>query len=172
MINGSCSCKAGNYSVSNACHQCSNSLPGCIQCSSATQCTSCNTDLNFTLSNGQCSCIQGLYYDLSLTSCRTCSEQFPQCQTCNKDTCLTCQANYLLEGTGCKPNCSIPLCISCFNLTSCAVCAPFSALSVGSPPVVCICNAGFYAAGAECRNCSVAISNCLECNSTPRCTRC
>ena len=71
--------------------KCKTCNPICKTCSSATTCTSCFTENNRALVNGQCLCATGFYQIINANNevqCRKCSSE---CKSCTGPiTCLDC----------------------------------------------------------------------------------
>lgn len=68
----------GNYEP----EPCSTSLPGCLECSSDTVCTKCDTYINYKLENDNCEAADGFYLDsqsipvpCSILGCFLCSSE-------------------------------------------------------------------------------------------------
>lgn len=116
-----------NYFANNATQTCDLcALSNCINCSSLTQCVSCNTLLFFYVNgNGTCSyCDPALNYLIDPVSktCQLCN--LSNCLNCSTlTTCRTCASPYLLNTISnlCE-SCTISNCITCSSLTSCSVC--------------------------------------------------
>lgn len=105
---------------------CSTAMIGCLQCSSSTACTLCDTFLNYKLISGQCGAADGYYLDASSipTKCN-----IPGCYLCSSAAvCTNCSSatNFIMDASG---NC---ICDSSLNFML-------------SPPLsVCICTAGLF----------------------------
>lgn len=148
------------------------------------------------LKNGECvgDCSTNNYPSTSnLTSSlstNTCIPCQPTCSTCTgSDTCLTCAANYVLQGDICKTKCDINyfpvtvdgvvvcktcsennICGNCSNSTACSGnCANGYYLQNG----ICVssCSDGYYLDTEQnkCVNCN---NNCATCTSSTVCETC
>lgn len=135
---------------------CSLAMPGCLQCSSQTTCTLCDTFLNYALVVGQCQAAAGYY--LNATSIPT-KCNILGCYLCSSATvCTSCSTatNFVMDISG---NC---VCDAAMNFTM-------------SPSQICICVAGmFLNASGACEPiplCPANNSGCLTCVSNS-CTLC
>ena len=104
---------------------CNSVMIGCLQCSSATTCTLCDTFLNYALVGGQCDAAPGYYLDTNSTPVKC---NILGCYLCSSATvCTSCSAatNFIMDATG---NC---ICDSAANFTM-------------SPASVCVCISGLF----------------------------
>lgn len=145
-----CVCPLGYYSNGAACQTCSSLLGGCLDCSDATTCLTCDTANNFILNNGQCECDEG-YFLNSSGGCQTCASVLIGCSACSSEAfCTSClsASNFLLQPNNtcaCQPMyiASGSSCVSCLTSCNCygyqwdpnGVCAPFCSDSITVTPV-------------------------------------
>ena len=80
-LTNNCECLTGFFDASSAVCQTCSAL--CKTCSSATTCTSCFTDNNRALVNGQCVCAAGFYQIVNQDGSLTCGKCAPSCTTCS-----------------------------------------------------------------------------------------
>jgi proprotein convertase subtilisin/kexin type 5 len=98
-------CPTGYTSIAQVCVAC---LSPCASCStSQSTCLSCLSTSNLFLTGTSCvvaaNCPTSTYANLTNNVCTLC---VPPCLTCTSaSVCLTCIADYNLEGTLCKSNC-------------------------------------------------------------------
>jgi hypothetical protein len=79
---------------------CSIAMPGCLDCTSATVCTICDTFLNYQLSLGQCDAADGYYLDFNFIPVK-CNIQ--GCYLCSSATvCTNCSSatNFIMDING------------------------------------------------------------------------
>ena len=107
-----CVCQPGYYFDGVGCLPCTGSLSaGCLDCVSATLCVTCAA--NFTLFNGNCSCLPA-YYQFNASTCLQCATGCllctgaTACQVCDTAKNFTlvagvcqCNAGMFLNGTIC-----------------------------------------------------------------------
>lgn len=66
-VKGNCECMTQYYRFDfNTCLPC---LPGCLDCTSTTNCLLCDSDSNFTLITGICECLPGMFLNMSSETC-------------------------------------------------------------------------------------------------------
>ena len=100
-VNG-CACIAGYYRSGNTCLKCA---PGCQNCTTGTQCTTCvansNTRQNTTLN---CACLPG-YYEVNQPVCPACSSE---CLTCvgTSTNCTSCNTTGFFNQVGTTCQCA------------------------------------------------------------------
>lgn len=196
LFQGQCRfhCPVGTYNSSGQCQYCS--MPYCLQCSSASNCSACDETAGAALSNFTCylNCPTGTYRSSLLGQCLNCTIGCSACvnssfctacvspyRYANGQCLLTCpQGSYLSSGS-CLP-CSSN-CYSCLNGTSCALCLPGYNLYTSGATSSCVsaCPTGFYAASVPstlynnsntgiCLPCSPP---CLTCSTSgTTCTQC
>lgn len=102
------SCKPGHYSNPPVCVPCTDTMGGCLDCTSSTVCTSCD-----------------IGYTLVPTYCKSCSILFYACKYCSSNTtCTTCNNGYLLVSpTQCiQCNTFMTGCSTCSSQTVCTSC--------------------------------------------------
>lgn len=134
LFYGSCVCLPQYYlSGTDTCLQCE---MGCLRCTSATSCTTCDTVANFTLVSGICQCNSGMF--LNQTQCIPC-RAMPGCLTCSSTGCTSCSSvfGFTLNSTinACQCNvgsfinamsicepCTQLGCLDCLSLTNCISC--------------------------------------------------
>lgn len=164
---GDCACKNTHFfdTVTSTCKPCSN---GCINCTSASVCFTCNTAANFATNGTSCRCADGFYLNANNT-CSPCTEFHAQCLTCTPAKCSTCSGDYIVNttGTNCVRKCNITGCLNCFNSTVCTSCGPD--FNISSNKATCTCNSGFFLNNGACSAC---ISNCASCTASTGCTTC
>lgn len=80
----SLTCKSGYILLNNLCATCSQAMPYCETCSSATVCLTCSVSAT-KYTDGNC-------YLCSLVNCVLCK---------NNNVCETCKTGYIIDGTGC-----------------------------------------------------------------------
>jgi len=105
---------------------CTVPMPGCLQCISATQCTLCDTFLNYQLVTGQCLAANGYYLDstsipvkCNILGCYLCSSA-TVCTNCSTAT------NFIMDASG---NC---------------VCDSSAYFVFNTAAQICVCTAGRY----------------------------
>jgi hypothetical protein len=146
----------------------------CYECNDPTHnlCTDCASYLFYELINGSCNCISGYFHTNNL--CMPCNNASTGCLTCTYNdgangtlaynstnfTCHTCNntANYFLSGGLCQL-CTLPNCISCVNLTSCAICSSPYSQSVNFLCVFCNVTGCAYCSDTDQDNCSICNSS-------------
>jgi proprotein convertase subtilisin/kexin type 5 len=140
----------------------------CAACSSASNCTTCNT--GFTLSGGLCvsTCNLG-FVNIDTTgsaiNCQACSVAVTNCLTCvnvvSNVVCTQCQAGSFITTSGSCSSCST-------SITNCVLCT--------SPFVCTSCAATYSLVDSKCtlNNCASGVNYCLACSSTntSQCTTC
>ena len=165
------SCKAGFYKSTQAngvnCSSCTQHT-GCLECSNLQTCTLCNTAANFQLNGNTCQCKSGYFLNSTSNQCQVCTVWSAQCLTCSTTGCLTCAANYVLNGTGCKQSCNITGCVACQNVTACATCGPNFYLSNKK----CYCSTGYTLVNNSCQACNSTLTGCVQCSSNSSCDDC
>lgn len=84
-------CALGGYifykpsSAEQVCRHCNVTLTGCLQCSSSTSCTLCDTSRNYAPDgSGICKCAPG-YFMNGAGTCSLCSSFMPGCQRCTSN---------------------------------------------------------------------------------------
>lgn len=178
-----CNCKSTTSydAVNYTCTQC---VPSCITCSSATVCLSCNITGNMVLNGTTCDCVAGASLVLpAKTYCVLCSTISPGCTACSETACTVCNtsinfirngsvcqcvSNYYLNSSNLCQSCpSLPNCVVCKNATYCSECT--SAFQ----PVngVCQCKSiyKFLNSSSLCQDCQVP---CETCSSLSYCLSC
>lgn len=136
---------------------CSAAMPGCLECSSASVCTRCDTFLNYQLLSGNCEAANGYYLDNSSMPVKC---NILGCYLCSSATvCTNCSAvnNFVMDANG-----------DC-------VCDTSAYFVFASPISTCVCTAGRYlTSNATCDTiplCPANNSGCLTCASNV-CTLC
>jgi proprotein convertase subtilisin/kexin type 5 len=182
-------CPGGTTPIASVCVNCTSP---CLSCStSASTCTSCIHGLTpeVYLANTIClqasQCPNGTYPDSSNNTCVNCS---PPCLTCSSLTsCLSCMADYNLEGTLCKSQCLdgfMPvnsICTACKDpcatcagsLTTCLTCNYTSGNPLYLSGYRCIstCPETTYPNGTT-FTCNPCVSPCSSCSSLSTCNTC
>ncbi len=157
----------------------------CSTCSSATACLSCATGFLLGTTCVTACPTTGLYIQDSVNMvCTPCSTTCKKC-TNTVTECTECNSPKLLQASTCVDACTAPLisnsshCVSCTapcatctgTVTTCVTCITNNFLS--GTTCVPTCPTGTFAnsATSSCSACSV-MTNCLECESAVKCTRC
>lgn len=86
--------------ATNFCEQCGNFMPGCLECSSMTLCTLCDTASDFLLTSPKCSCNIGFQLNIS----KMCD---PICGDGRILIYEECDDGNVIPGDGCDGNCKI-----------------------------------------------------------------
>ena len=127
FIGSVCSCTqcAVGYAISGAdCVTCATVMPNCLQCTSNTTCTGCDTANYFWLNEAG--------------SCQTCS--ITGCTTCASiSTCAVCDTtnDFFLSGRNSCTKCSLSQCLDCTNLTACQTCNTTNSFHLNTTNNVC-----------------------------------
>lgn len=144
------------------CKPCSNSQPGCMECTDQTSptCKTCYTGYYLNTSN---SCIK---CNVTMTGCLACS---------NPSSCLKCTVAFKYNGANLQ-------CSNC--LGSCLTCGPFYDTCITCDPAMnrylsdtsCLCKLSYYDNSASgsyvCPLCSSVLTNCYLCTNNSVCTQC
>lgn len=179
-----CICNPGYYLSGGVCLACTTTgMVGCIDCSSATVCTSCNSTGYYMLSGSTCSCINGYYSSGSscascgsLVGCLLCTSA-TTCTSCNSvelfqlvGSACTCIDGFYLSGNDCVP-CPVGCTICDSTGTSCSSCDTAEGFVLSGSS--CVCATGTYlpVGGIACSQCSAIYSMCLVCTASS-CTSC
>lgn len=146
IVGGKCKCMSEYYAAGTmaapTCVACNTSvsLSGCLECSSATDCVTCNLVNHWVLAGMNCICDKG-YYQVGTGQTAVCNAcGMDGCVECSSSTvCLACDqtTNWILSGnqcvcssgfylvhsalTYCQP-CNIKGCLSCSSATTCLAC--------------------------------------------------
>lgn len=136
---------------------CSSKMPGCLQCSSETACTLCDTFLNYQLVNGKCEAANAYYLDNSSIPVKC---NILGCYLCSSATiCTNCSSanNFIMDING-----------DC-------VCDAAADFVFYAPVSICVCTAGKYLSpNGTCDPiplCPANNSGCITCVSNV-CTLC
>ena len=185
MNNGNCACPSGQFPQDVAgtavCSPCS-SIPGCLTCDNATNCTGCDPLLHLTVDSGSggCVCASGFYNDT--TSCAPCSygctacTSLTSCSSCNyplvpiSGYCV-CDNGYYAVGQDCQ-FCfvAMPGCTNCTSSTACSLSSCDTALGfIPDGSGGCECNSGYYLNGQLCTPCMAV---CATCSGGSTCDTC
>jgi len=187
--------------ITKECVNCTAFLPGCAECNSATNCTTCLSGFNKN-ENGTCieqvTCPPGNFKDSS-SNCQNCGSVLNNCMYCENGTaCIICQDGYTeyngkcvsvqqqtcdpglyydIESGQCK-NCTdvIPRCEFCSSKDFCTGCQIGSKLSNGTCSEIqaaqCESNEYLNNETNTCYECNASLENCLECSDGITCTKC
>lgn len=134
---GSCysACPSGYYLNTGSCSRCS---ANCLECTSATVCTSCpvGTFLNPVTSACAATCPNGMFPSGSL--CAACPVG---CLICNSATlCSSCASGYFLYNSGCSTSCPASYTIANTSSNTCDACS------------------------SSCTTCAVSVTSCTSCS--------
>ena len=155
-------CSPGYYDYYGYCYSCPSN---CLECSSGSSCSICNSD----------------YYVNSSGGCSACT--FSNCAVCAETECTTCNEGYFFDGTKCA--CSFDNCNECTSsgCTACDVgyhvdsgeCTECSTTFTGctecSPSECFSCDVGYHIDSGACTECSTTFTGCNECTSS-ECSSC
>lgn len=161
--------------------KCSPCQSGCVKCTSATVCQTCNTSQGYVLKTGLCSCeLSGFYVDSKDGSCLTCSSQMFGCGSCTNSSvcegCLlpndayeysddqncSCKADYYELNNKCVLCSEVIIgCLSCASANECLACDTDSNFSANEN-LTCSCPDTYYIniQTSSCSLCSAAITGC------------
>ncbi|XP_019470099.1 extracellular matrix protein FRAS1-like isoform X1 [Meleagris gallopavo] len=175
-------CSPGYYKdESQTCKPCNSQ---CLNCESATGCTSCRDPAKVLLF-GECqyeSCAQQYYLDFSTKTCKECDWSCNACKGPLRTDCLQCMESSVLHEGACVEQCPTAFykesdtcqrcdqhCLQCHQPNECSLCeAPFFLLDT---QCVYKCRKGYYADHAQ-RKCIACPHGCLECDSDSLCHLC
>lgn len=172
---------AGYFFTGSTCDSCSTTLTNaCLSCVSASLCLSCKS--NFTLFEGQCSCLPQYYLNttdtcyLCETGCLRCTSS-SSCLTCDVannftlvSSVCTCNTGMYLNGSSCTLCGAMPGCLTCNN-AGCTSCNPIFGFTLNATTSLCECNFGFFINSMSiCEPCTQL--GCLNCISLTQCILC
>eukprot|EP01022_Parablepharisma_sp_SALTPOND_P022970 TRINITY_DN4726_c0_g1_i2.p1 TRINITY_DN4726_c0_g1~~TRINITY_DN4726_c0_g1_i2.p1 ORF type:complete len:512 (-),score=-2.05 TRINITY_DN4726_c0_g1_i2:92-1627(-) len=173
-------CEPGTFynSATKECSRCSEAIPDCLICDSATECVICEEgmilkdgkcqkegqrlrrrlqDILFQLS-GNALCPTSYGYYVSGKECRACPNACKTCRDFNGTlVCLQCKDDAYRDGLSCKTcDSAICHCASCLTSNFCISCED-----------------GYYLSGtSECLPCKDAIVGCSKCSNAKNCLEC
>lgn len=100
-LTSTCLAEVGYYLNSTSVpNLCSGAMIGCLQCSTGTICTLCDTFLNYQLVAGQCEAANGYYLDINSIPVKC---NIAGCYLCSSATvCTNCSSilNYIMDSLG------------------------------------------------------------------------
>ena len=71
---------------------------GCIECTSADTCVTCEQNAVLDASTGQCNCKDSYFFDIGADACKQCSDN---CSNCNSlEVCTECEQDYVVGNDG------------------------------------------------------------------------
>lgn len=137
----------GVDTVNHNCGLCSTMISGCLECSSSTECTLCDTANHFDFLGLVCDCVPPYFMAAGTTYCQECSVLQPYCLLCTgATTCSVCGNGGYLSGSvcaTCPPGCTV-----CSSNTNCSACD--SSLHFFLNDTSCLCLDGYALQGASC----------------------
>ena len=129
-------------------------MEGCVKCSSAAQCSECNS----------------LYFLRGSDNCVSCSSVLEGCLNCANDSfCLSCSSTHFLSSENkCELCTQIEGCLSCTDSSTCLLCATGFFLTAAKECHSCDVMEGCYSCISE-TVCSSCIGGFAIDNQTQRC---